>query len=265
MAWDPRGFSSEISRQIGGLRQFALMELQRKRQFEDALKMAQMKAQIEQQYRDPLETLKTQLTLQKLASEIEQIGQTQQTKERGLSQAEQFGLVTPRRETLRAFEGTMPVARPFRPGAREVMAGETRAFAEGMPFVRPEDLARRYETEMVEPTISRAQRLGIEPKTPYGTIKPLPIIKPPTYSENVRADVQTTIDRILSGEDYETEVRNLRMKHPTGLTDDNLQNLKVVQQQVIQLKRQAIQELKNAGWPTTPANIKSAMQQLKGR
>lgn len=92
--------------------------------------------------------------------------------------------------------------------------------------------------------------------------------KLPAYAEQVRTDVQTTIDRILSGEDYDTEIRNLKLKHPTGLSFDDLNNLKVVRQQTEQVKRQAIQELRNSRdeqgdpYPTTPANIKAAMQQL---
>ena len=86
--------------------------------------------------------------------------------------------------------------------------------------------------------------------------------KTPAYAEEVRTDVQSTLDRVLSGEDYDTEIRNLKLKHPTGLSFDDLQNLKAVRQQASQIKRQAIQELRNAGYPTSDANVKSAMQQL---
>lgn len=124
---------------------------------------------------------------------------------------------------------------------------------------------------------------GIELKDIFGiTGMNVKGVKPEklSYTDSMRQDLSQVSERIEAGEDSQEVLKEITEKYPSGISADTHYNLKQIakeaegkflkKQQVdkkqnIVLRKQAIQELKQAGYPITETNIKSAIGQLQGQ
>lgn len=143
----------------------------------------------------------------------------------------------------------------------------------GLKYIKTKQL--RYEQtkdEKFKPTDRELAFLEEHPEEIWG--------KEENFTEQQRADIQSSVERIRNGEsNFQAEKKNLMSKYPS-IGWNTLQNLsdieKMYKPDIIkrqrdkgiadrQLRGIAIQELRKAGYPTTENNIKNAIEQLRGQ
>lgn len=92
----------------------------------------------------------------------------------------------------------------------------------------------------------------------------------PTISsaDEFRGVLEDASNRIMNGENANEIIDELVQHYPSQINADTLYNLKNIvapsaKKKILGLKNQAIKALKEAGYPTTPSNIESAIKQLR--
>lgn len=130
---------------------------------------------------------------------------------------------------------------------------------------------REMESALVEPQVQEQfmgraqQKIGA-----YEKFKGAGKKTEPSYTDQFRADLQDASERIMAGENTEEVTNEMIQRYPSSMTADIIYNLRkeigpAAQRQSLNLRKQAIDALKSAGYPTSEANIKSAIEQLKGK
>lgn len=92
---------------------------------------------------------------------------------------------------------------------------------------------------------------------------------PQSYTDEFRTELQNASQRIQEGEDSKSVISELRQKYPGSFNmnvEYNLQQIgRKAKPQLNALRSQAVQALKESGYPVTENNIKSAIEQLRGQ